>query len=106
MPVADLGVLLSCLRQVEHDVEIGVDHFFDARSLDLDDHLLAGEQSGGIDLGERCGCDRLGIDGSEDLGDRLAQLELDHGSGFFPGDGRNAILEVDQLFDKLRREQV
>ena len=71
------------------DVAAGqVDLMLDPRQANLDDHLAAAAQQRGVDLRDRRGRERLGLDADERVG---MQLHRDHLADLLEGNRRNRV---------------
>ncbi|MBI5105850.1 MAG: response regulator, partial [Solirubrobacterales bacterium] len=93
-------------REVEQDLEVAVDLLHDARPPDLDDDLGPVLQHRRMGLADRCGRQRLGVEGGEDLGGRATELASDDGLDVLPRYGGRRVLQPRQLRLVLRRQQV
>ena len=78
----------------------------DTRALHLDGDALAAVQGGAVDLADRGGCERLGLEALEDpLGD-VTQLRRDDRSHFIVGERLHLVEEPEELVAVSRREEV
>ena len=104
-----LALLPVALGQVGDDVEepdVPADDLVDPRAQDLDHHLAAVLEAGGVDLGDRGRRQGGFVESVEDRRHRATQGLLDEGACLGPGEGRDPVLELGQLDREVVREQV
>jgi hypothetical protein len=77
-----------------------------ARALDLDHHVRAVVELGLVDLPDRRGRDREGVDHGEDLVHGPHQLVGDDAVGQVGVEGRHLVLQQRHLLDVLQRHQI
>ena len=93
-------------RQVEEQIGIGSDLLLDRGALHLHDHGFAVGQPRAMDLRDGSRRHRLGIDVGEQLARGPSQALLDQPQHRFHRHRRRAILQVRQLGDEVRRQDV
>src|SRR5439155_16497245 len=76
------------------------------RALHLDDDALAVLEHGSVDLTDRSGRERLGVDAGEDVLPRDAELLLHHLDDLGLAERRDLVLEGRELRDGFGREQI
>ena len=88
-------------REQAHDqpevLHVGADRVGDARVLDLDGHRAAVVEGRAIDLPDRCGGDRLVVEGREQLVEGVLELGLDDPAHLLEGDRRSGVAKRGEL---------
>jgi len=92
--------------QLEEYAQIFADGLGDPRTLDLDRHVLAGDQPGPVHLGNGGSGDRNFLKGGKDLLQRLLELLFDDDLRLGKGKGRNIVLELGQFLHHFDGDQV
>ena len=92
-------------RQPGHDPQVLAHQAGDARSLHLDDHVLAAAQRCRVHLGDRGRGQRRAIEDGEDALERHAEVFLDHLADRIERFGGHLVAALLELLDELRREQ-
>ncbi len=105
-PASPSGAALQGAGDAGDDVHVALDQLADSGALHLHDDGLAGVQHGRVDLGDRRGRQRFGVELGEDVGPRPAQFLIEDALHVLPRFGRGSLLEPGQLIDEFGREQV
>src|SRR5207248_8946141 len=94
------------LSQVVQDGDVEADDLRETWALNFDGDLFARVQSRAIDLAERGGGNRFGINLRVSLLRTSAKLFFDARKCLRSRKGRHLILQLDEFFDVREREQV
>ena len=94
------------LREQLQQREVLLDLLARVGTLHLHDDAVAAREGGAVDLGDRAGGQRLGVDRLEHVLPRDAQLLLHHLDDLLLGQRRDVVLERGELVDELGRQQV
>ena len=86
--------------------EVLLDQATGLGTLHLDHGLLAVREDRAVDLGDRARGERLGLDVLEDVFPRHAELLLHHEDDLLLRQRRHVVLELRQLLDEFRRQEV
>jgi len=103
-PPAELGELDE-LRPALEDLQVGRDAPTDARPLDLDHDLFAAVQGRVVHLRDRGRCERLLLEGLEELGGVVAEFLLEQLVDFVLVGGRDRIEQAAKLAAHLFAER-
>ena len=103
---ADARALVGDLGDLAEDAHVVADRVADVGALDLDDDVPAGAGRRAVDLTERGRCERLLVEGGEEVLDPRAELGLDDLLDLLEGEGLDGVLEPGQCLGVRRREEV
>ena len=98
--------LLCDARRLVQEREVGLDLPRRAGTLHLDRDSSPVRKRRTVDLTDRGGRDRSGIELGEELVDREAEVFLDHILDVAEREGTDIVLEPTQLGDDVRREDI
>ena len=93
-------------RQLLDHPEIRLGLGEDPRTLDLHGHDRSIVESRSVDLGGRCGGERLVFERRIQLLDRPSELGLDHPPGVVPAERSGIVLELRELADPLLGQEI